>query len=95
MALGNGLYSQLVMILWRDSYDKKGNDKSNIYNFQGQSARKRYLFDLDYEWLEENFITRETGFYKNIYQNKFRAGNTKTYQIFGVPIGNAKMTRKI
>ena len=30
-----------------------------------------------------------------LYQNKFRGDDTKTYQIFGVPIGNAKITRKV
>ena len=30
-----------------------------------------------------------------IYQTIFRGDNTKTYQIFGVPIGNAKTTRKV
>ena len=31
---------------------------------------------------------------KKIYQTKFWVDNTKTYQIFGVPIGNTKITRK-
>ena len=30
-----------------------------------------------------------------MYQNKFGGDDTKTYQIFGVPIGDAKITRKI
>ena len=30
-----------------------------------------------------------------MYQDKFRGDDTKTYQIFGVPIGNAKITRKV
>ena len=32
---------------------------------------------------------------KNIYRTKFRGDNTKTYQIFGVQLGDAKMTRKV
>ena len=32
---------------------------------------------------------------KKLYQTKFRGDNTKTYQIFGVKIGNAKMTRRV
>ena len=40
-------------------------------------------------------MTREPYFYKTIYQNKFRGDDTKTYKIFGVPIGNAKRTRKV
>ena len=30
-----------------------------------------------------------------MHQNKFRGDDTKTYQIFEVPIGNAKITRKV
>ena len=30
-----------------------------------------------------------------MYQNKFRGDDTKTFQIFGVLIGNAKITRKL
>ena len=36
-------------------------------------------------------MTREPDFYRKLYQTKFRGDDTKTYQIFGVPIGNAKM----
>ena len=39
-------------------------------------------------------MTSEPDFYKNIYQKK-GGGDTKTYQIFGVPIGNTKTTTKI
>ena len=40
-------------------------------------------------------MTREPDFYRKLYQNKFRGDDTKTFQTFGVPIGNAKITRKI
>ena len=30
-----------------------------------------------------------------MYNTKFRGDDTKTFQIFGVPIGNAKITRKL
>ena len=30
-----------------------------------------------------------------MYQTKFRGDDKKTYQIFGVPIGNEKTTRKL
>ena len=40
-------------------------------------------------------MTREPDYYKKLCQTKFRGDNTKTYQIFGVPIGNAKMTLKV
>ena len=34
-------------------------------------------------------------FYRELYQNKFRGDDTKIFQIFGVPISNAKITIKV
>ena len=38
-------------------------------------------------------MTHEPDLYRKLYQTKFRVDDTKTYQIFGVPIGNAKIAR--
>ena len=40
-------------------------------------------------------MSREPYFYRKLYQTKFRGDDTKTFQIFGVPIDNAKITRKV
>ena len=40
-------------------------------------------------------MTCESDFYRKLYQNKFRGNDTNIYQIFGVPIGNTKITRKV
>ena len=40
-------------------------------------------------------MTHESDFYRKLYQNKFRGDDSITFQIFGVPIGNAKIARKI
>ena len=40
-------------------------------------------------------MTREAYFYRKLYQTKFRSDDTKTFQIFGVTIGNAKILRKV
>ena len=53
------------MIRQRKSEDKKEREKTKKYNFEGQSARSRHWFDIDHEWLEENFRTREPDFYRN------------------------------
>ena len=34
-------------------------------------------------------------FYRKMYKTKFRGDDSKIYQIFGVPIGNVKITRKV
>ena len=59
------LYTQVVMILQKESENKKEKENTKKYNFQGQSARSRRLFVLDHECLEENFMTYELDFYKN------------------------------
>ena len=40
-------------------------------------------------------MTREPYFYRELHQTKFRGDYTKIFQIFGVTIDNAKITRKI
>ena len=37
----------------------------------------------------------EPDFYRELYQTKFRRVDTKIFQIFGVQIGNAKITIKV
>ena len=69
----------------------KGKDKKK-YNFQGQSAISILWFDFDHEWLEENFKTHESAFYKKLYQKNIRGNETKTYSLFLVTIGNAKIS---
>ena len=39
-------------------------------------------------------MTHEPDLYRELYQTKFRGDNT-IFQMFGVPIGNAKITRKV
>ena len=41
-------------------------DKTKKYNIQGQFAISKFWFNLDHEFLEENFITRELVLYKNV-----------------------------
>ena len=36
--------------------------------FQGKSARSNHWFDIDIEWVEGNFSTREPQFYKRLFQ---------------------------
>ena len=57
MALGPGLYEQVVMIHRRNLDDIK-KDKTKTFNFQGRSERTKQWFDIDHEWLKHNFMTR-------------------------------------
>ena len=65
MATEQGLYAQVVMIRRKESENKKEKENNKKYNFQGKSSRSRRWFNLDHEWLEKNFMTREPDFYKN------------------------------
>ena len=66
MATEKGLYAQAVKL--RQNYlkfvaaDKNTNEAK--FNFQGLSARSKRWFDLDFDWIEVNFSTREPDFYK-------------------------------
>ena len=73
----------------------KSNKKNKEYNLQGQLSRSRRWFDLDHNRLKENFMPREPYFYRKMYQIKFMGDDKKISQIFGVPICNAKITRKL
>ena len=52
------------MIRRSESEKKKKKYKTKTCKFQGQSERKKHWFDLDHEWLKENFMTREPDFHK-------------------------------
>ena len=69
MATEQGLYAHVVMILQNESENKKEREKTKKYNFQGKYAISKRWFDLDHDWLEENFMTREPCFYKKTLSN--------------------------
>ena len=45
----------VVTICQKDLDNKIEKDNINKYQFQGQYARSKLWFGIDYEWLEENF----------------------------------------
>ena len=66
-----GLYSQVDMFSRKYLKITEANKNTNKakLKFQGQSARTQCCFDLDFEWIEENFSTREPELYKKIFQS--------------------------
>ena len=56
--------------------------------------RSQCWFDLDVDWIEENFSTREPDFYKKIFKAHSQVTRPKKYynkfKWFQVPIGNSK-----
>ena len=45
--------------------------------------------------VERKFYETRTRFKEKLYETKFRGDTTHDYQKFGVPIGNAKMNKKV
>ena len=60
------------------------------FKFQGQSARSQLWFDLDLDWIEVNFSTREPDFYKQVFQSHDYTQDINILKRFQVPIGNSK-----
>ena len=68
--------------------DKNKNEAK--FNFQGQLARSQLCFDLEWYWIEINFITREPDFYNQTFQRYYDTQDNNTFKNFQVSIGNAK-----
>ena len=62
--------------------------------FQGQSTKSQRWLDLDFDWIEENFSTREPDFFRKIFQRHDKTQDTNTFKIFEVTIGNSKCVKK-
>ena len=74
-----------------DAADENKNESK--FKFQGQSARSQLWFDLDLDWIDINFSTREPEFYKKLFQSHVNKQDDTTFKTFPVPIGNAKVVK--
>ena len=68
--------------------DKNKNEAK--FKFQGKYARSQQWFDLDFDWIEVNFRTREPDLYKKLFQIHDDTQDINTFRFFKVPIGKAK-----
>ena len=59
---------------------------------QGQSERSKHWFDIDIEWVEEDFSKIEPQFYKRLFKIDIEGQSGLEYPAFTVHIGNAKET---
>ena len=66
------------------------NKNEEKFKFQSQSARSKRWFDIDFDWIEVNFRTREPDFYKKLFQVHDDTQDTNTFKLFQVPIRNSK-----
>ena len=71
MEMEQSLYAQVIKFrgkdLLFDAADKNKNESK--FKFQGQSARSQLWFDLNLDWIDMNFSTREPGLYKKLFQS--------------------------
>ena len=74
-----------------DEADKNKNESK--FKFQGQSSISQLWFDLDLDWIEINFSTREPDFYNKLFQSHDKTQDKDTFKTFQVPIGNAKVVK--
>ena len=71
-------------------------DKSEAkFNFQCQSVRSQRWLDLDFDWIEESFSTREPELYREIFQRNDDTKDTNTFRMFEVSIVNSKFVEKL
>ena len=85
----------VVTIIQNYLDNKIENENTKKYQLQGRSARSTRWFDLDHEWLEETFYTREPDLYKPLCKMNTKVQEMETYQIFVVLIGKTKITEEL
>ena len=92
MAMDQGLYSQVVMLLIKNLNITEANKNKNEdkFKFHGQSTRSQRWFDPYFGCIEEKSSTREPDFYMKIYQRHDKTQDTNELKMFEVPIGNKK-----
>ena len=68
MAMEQGLHAKVVKLCGKDLKFIAANKNKNVAEFklQSQSTRSQRWFDLDFDWIEVNFITSEPDLYKTI-----------------------------
>ena len=94
MEMGQSFYAQVIMFRRKDlKFDAEDKNTKKQFKFKGQSGRSRLWFDLDLDWIDIHFSTREPYFYKKIFQSHNNEQDTNTFKTFQVPIGNEKVVK--
>ena len=70
------------------------NKNEAKFKFQGQFARSQRWFDIDFDWIEEKFITHEPDLYSKIFQRHDKTQDKNIFKMFEVPIGNSTCVEK-
>ena len=88
MTMKQGLYAQVFKLRRKDLKFIAANHNVNEskFKFQGLSVISQRWFDLDFDWIEVNFIKLEPGFYKKIFQSHDNTQDVSPFKCFQVPI---------
>ena len=82
MATEQSLYAQVAKLRRKNlkfvTTDKNKNEAK--FKFQGQSTRSQLWFDLDLDWIEIKFSTREPDFYKKLFQSHDDTQDDNTFK---------------
>ena len=83
MATEKGLYAKVVNIIRKDlKFFAANNNKNEAkFKFQGQSTRSQCWFDLDFDFIEVNFSTREHDLYEANFSEPLQYTRYKYIQI--------------
>ena len=89
------LYAQVVNLRGKDLQFVTAykNETEATFKFQSQYVRSQLWFDLDLDWVDRNFSTREPNFYKKLFQSHGDTQDDISFKTFQVPIGNEKYVR--
>ena len=95
MSMEQVLYARVVKIIRKGLKFIAENKNKNEAKFklQGQSAISQCWFDLDFDWIEVNYSTRDPDLYKKLFQTHDDAQDTNSFKFFQVPIGNSKCVK--
>ena len=82
--MDQSLYAQVIRFRRKDlKFDAADENKNESkFKLQGQSARSQLWFDLDLDWIDINFSTREPDFYKKLFQSHDNEQDTNTFKFF-------------
>ena len=96
MAREQELYAQVVRIPRNYlNIDKAIKNKNEVtFKFKGGSAKSQRWFDLDFDYIEETFSTREPDLYRKIFHMHDKTQDINLFKMFEVPIGNSKCVGK-
>ena len=75
--------SSFVVRTW-NLLQKIKNKTESKFKFQGQSARSKLCFDIDLDWIDINFSTREPDFYKKLFQSHDDKQDDITFKTFTI-----------